>query len=75
MNTINKTSIIIAFTIAVVLFILFGGGAITGTMTNNEIIGNGMSAGVYWMWIPAMFTLGVVSLLGWVIFKKKRITK
>lgn len=70
MNTINKTSIILIFSIALVLFILFAEGAIEGTISYNKIIGNRISTIIDWMWIPAYFTLGIVTFLGWVIFKK-----
>lgn len=71
MNTINKTSITIVFSIAVVLFFLFGIGAVEGTISYNQFIGNRMSSSIHWMWIPTSFTLGIVSFLGWLIFKEK----
>ena len=71
MNEINKTSIVLIFSIALVLFILFVEGAIEGTISYNEINGNSLSSIIHWMWIPAYFNFGIVSFLGWVIFKKK----
>ncbi len=71
MNATNKTILIIAFVIVVVLFLLFGGGAMTGATLNGGMMGSGMVGGFSWMWIPALITLGIGILLGWAIFGKK----
>lgn len=79
MNTKNNTPLIIAFVLVIVLFLLFGGGAMTGGMMNSGI-NNGMHDGMNgngwldersWMWFPAVITLGLGFVLGWIIFKKK----
>lgn len=66
MNSTNKTALVIAFVIVVVLFLLFGGGAMTGGTMSG-----GMMGGISWMWIPTLLTLGIGILLGWAIFGKK----
>jgi len=66
MNATNKTALVIAFVIVVVLFLLFGGGAMTGGTMSG-----GMMGGISWMWIPTLLTLGIGILLGWAIFGKK----
>ena len=76
MNTANKTALVSALVVVVVLFLLFGGGAMTGAtmgggMMGNGMMGNGMMGGISWMWIPTFLTLGLGVLLGWVIFGKK----
>lgn len=79
MNTKNNTPLVIAFVLVIVLFFLFGVGAMTGGMMNSGI-NNGMHGGMNgngwldersWMWFPALITLGLGVVLGWIIFKKK----
>jgi len=71
MNTKNNTPLVIAFAVVVVLFLLFGGGAMTGGMMNGGMHGSGWLSERGWMWIPALITLSLGVVLGWVIFKKK----
>lgn len=76
MNESNKTGMTIAFVVVVVLFLVFGGGAMSGSfmgggMMGGGTIGDGRVGGFGWMWIPTVITLGVGVLLGWVIFGKK----
>ena len=72
MNTATKTILVIAFAIAVVLLLLFGGGAMTGTMMSGGMMGHGAMGGVSWMWIPTLLILGLGILLGWAIFGQKK---
>jgi hypothetical protein len=82
MNTINKTPLVIALVVVAGLFLLFGIGAMTGTMMNggwmgtgwtnaSGMMGNGWMGGISWMWIPTVLTLGLSVLLGWVLFGKR----
>ncbi len=71
MNAANKTVLVSAFVVVVVLFLLFGGGAMTGATMGGGMMGNGRMGGISWMWIPTILTLGLGVLLGWVIFGKK----
>ena len=71
MNGTNRTTLVIAFVIVIVLFLLFGGGAMTGAMMSGGMMGSGRMGGISWMWIPTLLTLGLGVLLGWVIFGKK----
>ncbi len=76
MDTTNKTALVIAFAIAILLLLLFGGGMTTGAMFSGGMMGNGhmgseYMGGISWMWIPTLLTLGVGALLGWAIFAKK----
>jgi len=71
MNATNKTVLVIAFVIVIVLFLLFGGGAMTGATLSGGMMGSGMMGGINWMWIPTLITLGIGILLGWAIFGKK----
>jgi hypothetical protein len=82
MNSTTKTPLFIAFAVVAILFLLFGTGAMTGTMMNtgwmgmrwtvgNGMMGNGWMGGISWMWIPTLVTLGLGVLLGWILFAKK----
>jgi hypothetical protein len=79
MNTKSNRPLVIAFVVVIVLFLLFGVGAMTGGMMNNGINGgmhnglneNGWMSERSWMWFPALITLGIGIVIGWVIFKKK----
>ena len=71
MNATNKTVLVIAFVVVVVLFLLFGLGAMTGGTLSGGMMGSGMMGGISWMWIPSLLTLGIGILLGWAILGKK----
>ena len=71
MNVTNKTGSVIAFGIVVVLFLLFGAGAMTGTTMTGGMMGTGNMGGISWMWLPTVLILGVGILLGWAIFRGK----
>ena len=63
MNEKNKTGLVIFFVVVVGLFLLFGGGAMTGATMNGGRMGSGMMGGISWMWIPTLITLGIGVLL------------
>ena len=71
MDTKTNKPLVITFVIVVVLFLLFGGEAMTGGMMNGGMNGSGWMGERSQMWIPALLThvLGVV--VGWGIFWKK----
>ncbi|MHB1687985.1 MAG: hypothetical protein ACYCVH_11490 [Ignavibacteriaceae bacterium] len=71
MNTKTNKPLVLAFIIVVIVFLLFCGGAVTMTMKNSGMNGNGMMNNISWMWIPAMLALLLSVLLGWAIFWKK----
>ena len=71
MNATNKTALVSAFVVVVVLFLLLGGGAMTGATMGGGMMGGGMMGGISWMWISTFLTLGLGVLLGWLIFGKK----
>ncbi|MBI3545667.1 MAG: hypothetical protein HY081_03610 [Gammaproteobacteria bacterium] len=72
MNATNKTALVIALAIAVVLLLLFGGGAMTGGTLSGGMMGNGAMGGIGWMWIPTLLVLGLGVLLAWAIFGQKK---
>ena len=72
MNEANKIALVIAFAIAAVLLLLFGGGAMTGVTLSGGMMGNGAMGGISWMWIPVLFMFGICALLIWAIFGQKR---
>ena len=82
MNESSKTPLIIALVVVVVLFLIFGGMAMTGSMMGGGMMGQGslggyrvgqgwIPGGFSWTWIPTLLTLGLGVLLGWLIFGKK----
>ena len=72
MNTATKTVLVVAFAIAVVLLLVFGGGAMTGTLMSGGMMGNGAMGGIGWMWLPALLILGLGVLIAWLIFGQKK---
>ena len=71
MNESNKAGLVMAFSVVVVLFLLFGAGALTGTTLNNGMMGSGNMGNISWMWIPTLLALGIGIMLGWTIFAKE----
>ena len=81
MNDKNKTGLVIAFVVVVVLFLLFGGGMATGGMMGGWMGRGGMMGGngsggwtmggYNWMWFPTLLFLGLGVVLGWLIWGKK----
>ncbi len=80
MDRSNRTGLIIAFVVVIALFLIFGGGAMSGSFFGGNMMGSGgmmddgsMSRGGYgWMWLPTLITLAVGIMLGWLIFAKKK---
>jgi hypothetical protein len=70
MDETNKAGLVIAFSVVVVLFLIFGGGALTGATLSNGMMGSGNMGGISWMWLPTLITLGIGILLGWTTFAK-----
>lgn len=85
MDDKHKTFPVIAFVVVVVLFLIFGGGMMTG-WTGSGMMGGGMMSGgntgggstggwtmggINWMWFPTLLFLGLGVLLGWLIWGKK----
>lgn len=67
MKTLDNTPLLLSFIIVVVIFLLFTGGAITMTIMNESLNKNGVFNNISWLWVPAMVSLLVSCLLGWVI--------
>ncbi len=72
MNETNKTPLVIAFVVVIVLFLIFGYGSMGGSMMNGRMMGQGWTGGFGWMWIPTLLTLGLGVFLGWMIFGQKK---
>ena len=71
MKETNNTGLVIAFVVVVVLFLLFGGGAMTGATMSGGMMGGGTMGGISWMLIPTLLTLGLGVLIGGAIWGKK----
>ena len=76
MDTKSNKQLVIAFVVVIVLFLLFGTGAMTGGMMNggmhNGLNENGWMSNRGWMWFPTfLITLSIGIVIGWLIFKKK----
>jgi hypothetical protein len=70
--TTNNKLLTLAFIIVGIIFLLFCGGAITMTMMNSGMNGNGMMNNINWMWIPTIVALILSIILVWVIFWGKK---
>ena len=71
MNTSNKTALVIAF--VVVLLLLFGVGRIAEATLSDGMMENGALGGTGWMWIPtALLMLGVGALFVWAFIEQKK---
>jgi len=71
MNANIRFTLITSFIVVILLFLLFSSMVITGALANGGMMGSERMAGISWMWIPTLLTLGLGVLLGWVIFGKK----
>jgi len=72
MKSTNRTILVIGFVIiVVVLFLVLGGGLLTGARLGGGMMGAGMMGGISWMWIPTVIVLDIGIFLGWAIFGKK----
>jgi hypothetical protein len=81
MKTSNKTPLVIAFIIVILLFLIFG-GTVAGSMMGGGMMGpdeiggyrmgrGWISGGSSWLWISTLLTLALGVLLGWMIVAKK----
>ncbi len=66
MKALSNAHLVTSFIAVVSLFLFFGGGAMTGGMMND----GGWVGERGWLWTPAILTLGLGVVLGWVIMKK-----
>lgn len=81
MDDKNKTFLVVAFVVVLVLFLIFGGGMATGFNMGGGMMGGGTTGGgtmggwtmggFSWMWLPTLLFLGLGALLGWMIWGKK----
>ena len=68
----SKSIPVIALVIVLSLFLVFGGGALTGRMADGAMQDHGWLSDRGWMWTPTILMLVIGFALGWVIFRKKR---
>ena len=64
MDTATKTALVIAFAVAALLLLLFGGGMASGTLMSGGMMGSGSMGGISWMWLPTL----LVVVLGVALF-------
>lgn len=72
MNKSYRTPLLAAFAVVLVLFLIFGGGTMTGSMMSGGMMGGRLFGGYSSMWVPTILTLGLGILVGWVLLAKKR---
>ncbi len=71
MNAAIKAALVMVFIAVVALFMIFGGGAMTGGVPGGGMPGSDGMRGISWMWIPIFLPFGLGILFGWFIFGKK----
>ncbi|PKL83497.1 MAG: hypothetical protein CVV24_04605 [Ignavibacteriae bacterium HGW-Ignavibacteriae-3] len=75
MKTNTSKSLVLAFIIVAIIFLLFCGGALTLTLLNDGMDhgmnDDGWKNNITWMWVPTGLSFLLSVLLGWAIFKKK----
>lgn len=68
-----STGALVVVLVAVVgLFVLFGGGAMTGGRMGGGMMGNAWMSGFAWIWIPAALIVGVLLARGFFETKQKQ---
>jgi cation transport ATPase len=70
MNAKTRITLIISFVVVILLFLLFSSMVITGALSNGGMMGSERMAGISWMWIPTVLTLGLIFMIGWSVFSK-----
>ena len=60
-----------ALVVAIGLLVVFGALSMSTYGGYYGMMGSGWMGGISWMWIPALLTLGLGILLGWVLFGKR----
>jgi len=65
MNATTKTPLVIAFVVVIVIFLLFGIGAMTGTMMNGGWMGTGWTDGTGMMGNGWMGGSGMMGGISW----------
>ena len=70
MNTKIGSSLVIALVVVLILFIFFSGWAMSGEMPKGGMNTSGWGE-CSWMLIPAIISLVLSDVLGWVIFKRR----
>lgn len=73
LTTAKNKPLLIVLIVMVMLFLMLSGGALSVTIENGGLMGSGWSAGISWMWIPALLFLSLSALLAWTIFIKKKV--
>ena len=71
MSKSTNGALVVALVVVVALFVLFGGGAMTGGRMGGGMMGTAWMGGLGWMWIPAVLIVGLGALLVWGIVGKK----
>lgn len=71
MRTTYKTALVVAFSIAAVLLLLFGSGMMTGTRLGDGMMGNGAMGGVGSIWLVALLVVVLGIVLFSVLLRKK----
>lgn len=68
----NKTALLIAFVIVIVLLVFMGSGLMLGDMPSGGMMGTGSLVGFNWMWLPFLLLLILTGILLWIMFGKRK---
>lgn len=68
----NKTALLVAFGIVLVLLVLVGSGIMSNGLPSAGMMGAGSLVGFNWMWLPFLLLIVLTAILLWVIFGKKK---
>lgn len=68
MNAATQAVLVMALIAVPLLFMFFGGGAMTGGVTNAGMPASDGMREIGWTWIPVFLPIGLGILSGWFIF-------
>jgi hypothetical protein len=74
MKTKTSITLLVAFVVALILFLVVSSIFLIGTYSNAALKGNeyvGALSWINWMWIPTVLSLGLIFIFGWAVFSGK----
>lgn len=71
-NKTNKTALIFAMLIVIVLLLFLVGGIMSGAMLSGGMLSTGRMVGFNWMWLPVLLLLVLLGIFLWIVFGHKK---